>query len=169
MHIYGVRAFCFCVVVALVACPLGMLQTSQASWEQSVLGADVSGSSRRMRITVTCPDRSVRVFLTQRDDYEAWLDALQKASSRRIEEHYGALGGGLMGGANLLPHPCCRGGWSERLLVASFFLFIMAGASNVRALGLHGTWTVAAFFVVIASLGLVGVPLFAYSWQHYSD
>ncbi|OSX81569.1 hypothetical protein BU14_0014s0117 [Porphyra umbilicalis] len=62
--------------------------TSQASWEQSVLGADVSGSSRRMRITVTCPDRSVRVFLTRRDDYEAWLDALQKASSRRIEEHY---------------------------------------------------------------------------------
>lgn len=114
-----------------------MLQTSQASWEQSVLGADVSGSSRRMRITVTCPDRSVRVFLTQRDDYEAWLDALQKASSRRIEEHYGALGGGLMRGANLLPHPCRCDGRSERLLVA-VFLFIMAGADTVHAFWVAG-------------------------------
>lgn len=169
MSICGVRAFCFCVVVALVAWLLGMLQTSQASWEQSVLGADVSGSSRRMRITVTCPDRSVRVFLTQRDDYEAWLDALQKASSRRIEEHYGTFGGGLMGGADLLPDPCDRGGWSERLLVAVFFLFIVAGASYVCAIGLHGTWTVASVFLVIASPGPVGVPLLAHSWQHDSD
>lgn len=143
-----------------------MLQTSQASWEQSVLGADVSGSSRRMRITVTCPDRSVRVFLTQRDDYEAWLDALQKASSRRIEEHYGTLGRGLVGGADLLPHCCCRGGSYERLRV--LLLFVMVRPSYVRTFVLHVSWTVTTYCLVITSPGLIDVPLFAYS-QHYSD
>jgi len=62
---------------------------------------------------VTCPDRSVRVFLTRRDDYEAWLDALQKASSRRIEEHYGTLASGAVAsGQHLLLR---RGGGSAEL------------------------------------------------------
>lgn len=135
-----------------------MLQTSQASWEQSVLGADVSGSSRRMRITVTCPDRSVRVFLTRRDDYEAWLDALQKASSRRIEEHYGTLGGRVVRAADHLPQPGRCSGWSGRLRVAIFsFSVVTVGASDVRTVGLYGAWTMSALSVVIDTPGLVGV------------
>lgn len=84
---------------------------------------------------MTCPDRSVRVFLTRRDDYEAWLDALQKASSRRIEEHYGMLSGVVVLAADRLPQPRRRSGWSGCLHVATCPLVVAVGASDVRTVG----------------------------------
>lgn len=150
---------CFCwLVVALVGWRLGMVQTSQASWEQSVLGADVSGSSRRMRITVTCPDRSVRVFLTRRDDYEAWLDALQKASSRRIEEHYGTLGG-VMRAGDLLSQPFCHSGCSGGLREAVFSIVVAVSASHVCIVCLYFAWTMTALCVFVGLVGLQPLAL----------
>lgn len=50
------------------------------------------------RIVVMCPDRTVRLFTETPGDYYHWLDALQKAANRRIEDYY-ELGQSLGEGA----------------------------------------------------------------------
>jgi len=40
------------------------------------------------RIMVMCPDHTVRLFTATSKDYYHWLDALQKAANRRIEDYY---------------------------------------------------------------------------------
>eukprot|EP00172_Hildenbrandia_rubra_P003141 Plantae.Rhodophyta-Hildenbrandia_rubra.ctg46636.p1 GENE.Plantae.Rhodophyta-Hildenbrandia_rubra.ctg46636~~Plantae.Rhodophyta-Hildenbrandia_rubra.ctg46636.p1 ORF type:complete len:374 (-),score=73.82 Plantae.Rhodophyta-Hildenbrandia_rubra.ctg46636:526-1647(-) len=72
--------------------------SSRASWEQSVLGAEVIGQEASNRITVLCPDRTIRLYPETSSDYDHWLDALQKASSRRLEDFY-ELGKSLGEGA----------------------------------------------------------------------
>lgn len=72
--------------------------TAEPSWEQNLLGAEVVGVEGPRRITVMCPDRTVRLFTDTPGDYYHWLDALQKAASRRIEDFY-ELGQSLGEGA----------------------------------------------------------------------
>lgn len=72
--------------------------TADPSWEQNLLGAEVVGVEGAKRITVLCPDRTVRLFTDTPSDYYHWLDALQKAASRRIEDFY-ELGQSLGEGA----------------------------------------------------------------------
>lgn len=64
------------------------MQTAEASWEQNLLGAEVVGVEGARRIVVMCPDRTVRLSTDTPDDYYHWLDALQKAANRRIEDYY---------------------------------------------------------------------------------
>lgn len=71
---------------------------SPPSWEQNLIGADVSGLEDAHRITVTCPERTVRLTTENTSDYYHWLDALQKAANRRIEDYY-ELGESLGEGA----------------------------------------------------------------------
>lgn len=73
-------------------------QTSEASWEQNLLGAEIVGADGSRRITVVCPDRVVRLFPESAEEYYRWLSALQKAASRRIEDFY-ELGQSLGEGA----------------------------------------------------------------------
>jgi serine/threonine protein kinase len=68
------------------------------SWEQNLLGAEVVGLEGPRRITVMCPDRTVRLYTETAGEYYKWLDALQKAASRRIEDFY-ELGQSLGEGA----------------------------------------------------------------------
>lgn len=72
--------------------------TADPSWEQNLLGAEVVGAEAARRITVMCPDRTVRLIADTPGDYYHWLDALQKAASRRIEDFY-ELGQSLGEGA----------------------------------------------------------------------
>jgi serine/threonine protein kinase len=72
--------------------------TADPSWEQNLLGAEVVGAEPARRITVHCADRTVRLFPETPGDYFHWLDALQKAASRRIEDFY-ELGQSLGEGA----------------------------------------------------------------------
>lgn len=78
--------------------PSHIVQTADASWEQNLLGAEVVGVENARRIVVMCPDRTVRLFTDTPDDYYYWLDALQKAANRRIEDYY-ELGQSLGEGA----------------------------------------------------------------------
>ncbi|PXF41769.1 Myosin light chain kinase A [Gracilariopsis chorda] len=71
---------------------------SDPSWEQNLLGADVVGVEGARRIVVMCPDRTVRLITDTPNDYYHWLDALQKAANRRIEDYY-ELGQSLGEGA----------------------------------------------------------------------
>lgn len=73
-------------------------QTSSPSWEQNLLGAEVSGAEGQRRIVVMCPDRTVRLFTDTQRDYYHWLEALQKAANRRIQDYY-ELGQSLGEGA----------------------------------------------------------------------
>lgn len=72
--------------------------TSPPSWEQNLIGADVLGAEESHRIVVTCAERTVRLSTESASDYYHWLDALQKAANRRIEDYY-ELGESLGEGA----------------------------------------------------------------------
>lgn len=52
------------------------------------MGAEVVGVEGARRIIVVCPDRTVRLITDTHGDYYHWLDALQKAANRRIEDYY---------------------------------------------------------------------------------
>lgn len=53
-----------------------------------MLGAEVVGVEGAKRIVVMCPDRTVRLLTDTPDDYFHWLDSLQQAANRRIEDYY---------------------------------------------------------------------------------
>lgn len=74
---------------------VGLTQSAEASWEHNLLGADVLGIESSQEICVMCPSsiraskRTIRLLAEDRTDYYVWLEALERAANRRIEDFYG--------------------------------------------------------------------------------
>eukprot|EP00179_Madagascaria_erythrocladioides_P024085 CAMPEP_0198329172 /NCGR_PEP_ID=MMETSP1450-20131203/15995_1 /TAXON_ID=753684 ORGANISM="Madagascaria erythrocladiodes, Strain CCMP3234" /NCGR_SAMPLE_ID=MMETSP1450 /ASSEMBLY_ACC=CAM_ASM_001115 /LENGTH=381 /DNA_ID=CAMNT_0044033367 /DNA_START=296 /DNA_END=1438 /DNA_ORIENTATION=+ len=58
------------------------------TWEASVQDAHVEGDEAQLRITVECEGRTVQMIAFSQEDYDKWMQALQRAASRRIEDYY---------------------------------------------------------------------------------
>jgi len=53
-----------------------------------VQDAHVEGDEAQLRITVECEGRTVQMIAFSQEDYDKWMQALQRAASRRIEDYY---------------------------------------------------------------------------------